>query len=106
LLPNTLVSVDNFHVTETLQWPMEYVSTLLMDNNKVLTMMCRRDKKLFRPAAIKTWVIVIYESQGRFRQETARDMARGFIEGAQSVGKYIHYIVFFFAVELIDPTQV
>jgi len=45
-----------------------------------------RDKKLFRPAAIKTWVIVIYESQGRFRQETARDMARGFIEGAQSVG--------------------
>jgi eukaryotic translation initiation factor 2C len=45
-----------------------------------------RDKKLYRPSAIRTWAIVIYESQGRFRQDTARDMAKGFIEGALSVG--------------------
>ena len=66
----------------------------------------RRDKKLFKPATVKTWVIVIYESQGRFRQDTARDMARGFIEGAISVGKCIHYIIFFIAVKLIDSVQV
>jgi eukaryotic translation initiation factor 2C len=45
-----------------------------------------RDKKLFRPATVRTWTIVIYESQGRFRPETAREMAKGFIEGALSVG--------------------
>ena len=55
----------------------------------------RRDKKLFRPATVKIWTIVIYESQGRFRQDTARDMAKGFIDGAISVGKCIHYIAFF-----------
>ncbi|KAF8806120.1 argonaute-like protein [Phlegmacium glaucopus] len=45
-----------------------------------------RDKKLFRPAAIKVWAIVVYESQGRFRPDTAREMAQGFMEGARSVG--------------------
>jgi eukaryotic translation initiation factor 2C len=45
-----------------------------------------RDKKLFRPATVRTWTIVIYESQGRFRPETAREMVKGFIEGALSVG--------------------
>jgi len=64
----------------------------------------RRDKKLFRPSAIKIWTIVIYESQGRFRQDTARDMAKGFIEGALSVGKFIYYIAFFIAENLIDLT--
>jgi len=48
-----------------------------------------RDKKLFRPATVKIWTIVIYESQGRFRQDTARDMAKGFIDGAISVGMSI-----------------
>ena len=67
----------------------------------------RRDKKLFKPATVKTWVIVIYESQGRFRQDTARDMARGFIEGATSVGKCIILcIIFFTAVKLIDSMKV
>jgi len=45
-----------------------------------------RDKKLFRPATIRTWTVVIYESAGRFRQDAAQDMARGFVEGALSVG--------------------
>jgi eukaryotic translation initiation factor 2C len=45
-----------------------------------------RDKLLFRPAAIKNWVIVIYEGKGRFREDTAHEMANGFIEGAKSVG--------------------
>lgn len=58
----------------------------------------RRDKKLFRPSVIRTWVVVIYESQGRFRPETAREMVQGFIQGAISVGKCIHYVAFFIAV--------
>ena len=62
----------------------------------------RRDKKLFRPAAIRTWTIVIYESQGRFRQDTAREMAKGFIEGALNVGECIHYIAFFYYYSKID----
>jgi len=45
-----------------------------------------RDKKLFRPATIKVWAVVIYESQNRFRQDTAREMVAGFIDGARSVG--------------------
>ena len=55
----------------------------------------RRDKKLFRPATVRTWTIVIYESRGRFREDTARDMAKGFIDGALSVGKYIFYFIAF-----------
>ena len=106
MLPISWASAYDFHLTETFQRPVEYVSTLLKDNIKVLTMTYRRDKKLFKPATVKTWVIVIYESQGRFRQDTARDMARGFIEGAISVGKCIHYIIFFIAVKLIDSVQV
>ena len=93
------------HLTETFQWRLEYVSTLLEDSDRFWQWLHRRDKKLYRPAAIRTWAIVIYESQGRFRQDTARDMARGFIEGALSVGKYILYIRFFFAAKLINFTQ-
>ena len=78
---------------------------LLEDSDRFWQWLLRRDKKLYRPAAIRTWAIVIYESQGRFRQDTARDMARGFIEGALSVGKYILYIRFFFAAKLINFTQ-
>ena len=93
------------HLTETFQWRLEYVSILLEDSDRFWQWLHRRDKKLYRPAAIRTWAIVIYESQGRFRQDTARDMARGFIEGALSVGKYILYIRFFFAAKLINFTQ-
>ena len=93
------------HLTETFQWRVEYVSTLFEDSDRFWQWLHRRDKKLYRPAAIRTWAIVIYESQGRFRQDTARDMARGFIEGALSVGKYILYIRFFFAAKLINFTQ-
>ncbi|KAF8165769.1 argonaute-like protein [Crassisporium funariophilum] len=45
-----------------------------------------RSKKFFRPATIRTWAIVIYESPGRFREDVVREMANAFVENAQAVG--------------------
>lgn len=47
----------------------------------------RADKKFFRPATIKKWVIVVYEGERRFNMETARGMATSFAAGARAVGK-------------------
>jgi len=49
----------------------------------------RRDKKLFKPQTIKSWFIVIYESEGRFRPAQAEAMAKAFCGGAESVGGFI-----------------
>jgi hypothetical protein len=46
----------------------------------------RRDKKFYRPATIKRWVVVIYERQARFKQDLATEMVQAFIQAAQSVG--------------------
>ncbi|KAF8958525.1 argonaute-like protein [Flammula alnicola] len=45
-----------------------------------------RDKMFYRPSMLKTWAIVIYESQGRFNQAAAQEMATSFCAGARSVG--------------------
>jgi len=45
-----------------------------------------RDKKLFKPQVINTWVVVIYETRQRFGEQVAENMVKGFIEGARSVG--------------------
>jgi eukaryotic translation initiation factor 2C len=44
------------------------------------------DKKFFRPSVIKKWVIVVYESERRFNQDVARQMAINFVSGARAVG--------------------
>jgi hypothetical protein len=49
----------------------------------------RRDKKFINPKTIKSWIIVIYENQGRFNQVVAEAMAKAFCEGAESVGRFI-----------------
>jgi eukaryotic translation initiation factor 2C len=46
----------------------------------------RADKKFFRPSVIKKWVIVVYESERRFNQDVARQMAINFVSGARAVG--------------------
>jgi eukaryotic translation initiation factor 2C len=45
-----------------------------------------RDKKFYKPAPIRKWVVIIYERQARFRQDIATEMVQSFIQGAQSVG--------------------
>jgi eukaryotic translation initiation factor 2C len=45
-----------------------------------------RDKRLFKPQTVNSWIIVIYENQGRFNQGVAEAMAKAFCEGAESVG--------------------
>ena len=49
----------------------------------------RRDKKLFKTQTVKSWIIVIYESEGRFRQAAADAMAKAFCGVAESVGGFI-----------------
>ncbi|KAJ3829936.1 argonaute-like protein [Lentinula raphanica] len=44
------------------------------------------EKKLFKPESISRWVMVVFESQNRFRKDTEVSVVRSFIEGCQSVG--------------------
>ncbi|TBU42174.1 argonaute-like protein [Dichomitus squalens] len=44
------------------------------------------DKKLYRPAAINRWVIVIYEREQRFNRAAAQELARNFLGAFEAVG--------------------
>ncbi|KAG6899902.1 hypothetical protein C0993_005481, partial [Termitomyces sp. T159_Od127] len=44
------------------------------------------DKKFFKPADIKTWVVVSYESQRRFSPDAAREMVAGLVNACGTVG--------------------
>ncbi|KAJ3501716.1 hypothetical protein NLJ89_g9216 [Agrocybe chaxingu] len=48
-------------------------------------------KKCYKPSVISSWVVVIFEGQGRFNQNVAREMVTGFIEGARSVGMTVNH---------------
>lgn len=66
---------------------MEYVRFQLQPLFWILfNFIPRRDKKFYRPATIKRWVVVIYERQARFKPDLATEMVQSFIQGAQSVG--------------------
>ncbi|KAG6896605.1 hypothetical protein C0992_007128 [Termitomyces sp. T32_za158] len=47
------------------------------------------DKKFFKPADIRTWVVVSYESQRRFTPDAARDMVGGLVNACGTVGMRI-----------------
>ncbi|KAJ7878523.1 argonaute-like protein [Mycena olivaceomarginata] len=44
------------------------------------------DKKLFRPATIAAWVMVIFETQNRFNDAVASKVAADFVSGMRSTG--------------------
>ncbi|KAJ8580661.1 argonaute-like protein [Rhizopogon salebrosus TDB-379] len=44
------------------------------------------DKRFFKPAAIERWIVVIYERQQRFNQQSAQDMIDGLLRSFKDVG--------------------
>ncbi|KAH9951622.1 argonaute-like protein [Amylocystis lapponica] len=44
------------------------------------------DKQFFLPAKIDRWVVVVYEREQRFNQNTAREMVQGLITACRAVG--------------------
>lgn len=44
------------------------------------------DKRFFRPASIERWIVVIYERQQRFTQQSAQDMIDGLVQCSRDVG--------------------
>ncbi|KAH8105885.1 argonaute-like protein [Cristinia sonorae] len=44
------------------------------------------DKKFYNPAAIDSWVVVIYERQARFNQQVADDMVKNLLTACRAVG--------------------
>ncbi|KAI6034268.1 argonaute-like protein [Pisolithus microcarpus] len=46
----------------------------------------RVDKRFFRPASIERWIVVIYERQQRFTQQSAQDMIDGLVQCSRDVG--------------------
>jgi eukaryotic translation initiation factor 2C len=54
---------------------------------KILFMFCyRMEKKMFRPAEIKHFAVIVYEAQSRFSRDLAQDMINGLIAAARDVG--------------------
>lgn len=51
------------------------------------------DKKFFKPAEIKTWVVVSYESQRRFTADAAREMVAGLVSACGTVGGWFLFQV-------------
>lgn len=52
--------------------------------NRVI--LCRVDKRFFKPAEVTGWVVVVYEQQARFGDAAARDMISGLTRSFQDVG--------------------
>ncbi|KAJ7612222.1 argonaute-like protein [Roridomyces roridus] len=44
------------------------------------------DKRLFRPATIATWVLIILENMGRFNEQAATEVSSSFVAGLRSTG--------------------
>ena len=44
------------------------------------------DKKFFRSATIKRWVVVVYEREQRFNVTAAQEMVRNFLDQFAAVG--------------------
>lgn len=42
---------------------------------------------MFKSVEVPNWVVLIYERQHRFRQETARQMVTELVKACQAVGK-------------------
>ena len=45
------------------------------------------DKKLYKPATIVKWVVVIYEEPRRFSDRNCDEMIRGLMTACDSLGK-------------------
>lgn len=45
------------------------------------------DKKLYKPASIQRWIVVIYERKQRFSDSAADDMVNGLRKAASDMGK-------------------
>jgi len=46
----------------------------------------RVDKRFYKPAAIERWVVVVYERQQRFNQQSADEMTAGLLASCRDVG--------------------
>jgi eukaryotic translation initiation factor 2C len=44
------------------------------------------DKKLYKPASIQRWIVIIYERPQRFSQSAADDMITGLTRAATDMG--------------------
>ncbi|KAI0005035.1 argonaute-like protein [Russula compacta] len=44
------------------------------------------DKRMFTPSQVPNWMVIIYERQQRFNQQTANQMATDLVKGCEAVG--------------------
>lgn len=58
------------------------------------------DKKLYRPAAIQRWIVVIYERPQRFSDSAAQDMVTGLRNATAGMGTSLFYPLFLFLFSL------
>lgn len=47
----------------------------------------RIDKRFFKPVTIERWIVVIYERQQRFNEQSAKDMVDGMLRSFKDVGQ-------------------
>lgn len=50
------------------------------------------DKKLYKPASIQRWIVVIYERKQRFSESAADDMVAGLRRATSDMGTLFYFI--------------
>lgn len=55
----------------------------------------RVDKRFYSPAIIDRWVVVVYERQQRFNQQSADEMTSGLLTSCRDVGMGHMFIVIY-----------
>lgn len=62
---------------------------LVFRGTQFASQLLRIDKRFYNPAAIDRWIVVVYERQQRFNQQSAQDMIAGLVQGCTEVGTWI-----------------
>jgi hypothetical protein len=70
---------------------LEYVG-LILQGFKLDLLFDRVDKKFYRPAELRKWIVVIYESQRRFDGAAADRLVKELVRGARARGMYDGFI--------------
>lgn len=55
----------------------------------LILIVVKRDKRFYVPGGIKVgWLMVVFERQNRFNQQTAQSVINSLVQAAQEVGKF------------------
>ncbi|KAJ6548130.1 argonaute-like protein [Mycena vulgaris] len=85
--PNLLTTQARVLKAPALQYGVGSNAPTVNPNNGSWNM---ADKKFYRPSTIAAWVLIVFESFGRFNDQVVREVATSFVEGCRSTGMTVN----------------